>query len=82
MPGAEWLAKRYLRMMRRTLVLTDETARHGFLTHLPRHVRGQHTDAPMPDKRGRARPVVTAGDVREFLMAYCACLVAATAYLF
>jgi hypothetical protein len=69
-------------MMRRTLVLTDETARHGFLTDLPPHVRDQHTDAPLPDKQGRAGPAVTAGDVREFLMAYCACLVAATAFLF
>ncbi|MXP41266.1 hypothetical protein GRI75_06370 [Altererythrobacter soli] len=59
-------------MMRRTLVLTD----------MPPHVRRQHTDAPLPDKQGRVGPAVTAADVREFLMAYCSCLVAATAFLF
>lgn len=59
-------------MMRRTLVLTD------MLPHVPR----QHTDAPLPDKQGSVGFPVTAADVREFLMAYCACLVAATAFLF
>lgn len=79
MPGAEWLAKRYLSMMRRILVLTDE---HRFLANRPPHVRGQDADAPLPDKQWRLVPAVTAEDVREFLMAYCACLVAAAAFLF
>ena len=69
-------------MMRRILVLTDETARHRFLANLPPHVRRRDADAPLPDKQWRLVPAVTAGDVREFLMAYCACLAAATAFLF
>ena len=56
-------------MMRRILVLTDETARHGFLANLPPHVRGQDTDAPLPEKKWRLVPAVTAEDVRGFLMA-------------
>ena len=68
-PGADWLAKRYLHMMRRILVLTDETARHGFLANLPPHVRGQDSDAPLPEKKWRLVPAVTTEDVRQFLMA-------------
>jgi hypothetical protein len=69
-------------MMRRILVLTDETARHGFLTNLPPHVRGHDTDAPLPEKKWRLVPAVTAEDVRGFLMAYCACLVAVATFIF
>jgi hypothetical protein len=69
-------------MMRRILVLTDETARNRFLANLRPHVRGREASARAPDKRDRLVPAVTAEDVREFLMAYCACLVAAATFLF
>jgi hypothetical protein len=82
MPGAEWLAKRYLPMMRRILVLTDETARHPFLADLPPHVRGEEAAVPSPDRNWRFVPAVTAEDVRGFLMAYCACLVAVATFIF
>lgn len=82
MPGAKWLAKRYLPMMRRVLVLADETARQRILTNLPPHVCRQGADGPLPDNKRRLVPAVTTNDVREFLMAYCACLVAATTFLF
>ena len=57
--------------VRRALVLTDEGARHPFLTRLAPHVR-----------RGAARlRTFTAQDLREFLMAYCACFLAASAFI-
>jgi len=62
--------------MRRTLVLTDETARHPFLAELPPHVR-QGLD-PQEAPRGWR---ITMEDLRTFLMAYCACLLAVTAFI-
>ncbi|MBO9602495.1 MAG: hypothetical protein J7496_08310 [Novosphingobium sp.] len=62
--------------MRRSLVLTDETARHPFLASLPAHVR--HTPPPEPIERGWR---LTAQDLRDFLLAYCACLMAALIYI-
>jgi len=65
-------------MMRRYLVLTDESRRHPFLASLPAHVR-QVDDEPEP----RWRPfAVGAEDVRQFLMAYCACLLAVATFIF
>ena len=64
--------------MRRFLVLTDETRRHPFLASLPPHVRQIE-----PTTEPKWRPfAVGAEDVREFLMAYCACLLAVATYLF
>ena len=62
--------------MRRSLALTDETARHPFLASLPPHVR--RAEEPRPIKRGWA---LSAQDVRDFMLAYCACLMAALIYI-
>lgn len=63
-------------MMRRTLVVTDEAARHPFLAILPPHVRG-------PVEEGQPQRIwrITAQDVKEFLMAYCACFLAVSAFI-
>lgn len=63
--------------MRRSLVLTDESARHPFLASLPPHVRhGAEERVPsrMPWR-------LTAGDLRDFLLAYGACLMAISLYI-
>lgn len=62
--------------MRRALVLTDESARHPFLASLPPHIRktAEPVPAHMPWR-------ITAEDVRDFLLAYCACFLAASLYL-
>ncbi len=62
--------------MRRSLVLVDETARHPFLQALPPHIRRGSKALAVPRKRG-----ITADDVRDFLLAYCACFIAATAFI-
>lgn len=62
--------------MRRSLVITDEGARHPFLASLPPHVR--HGSEPV--RRG-ITGLFTLQDVKEFLMAYCACFLAVTAFL-
>lgn len=62
--------------MRSTLVLTDESARHPFLAGLPPHVRAGA--APLPIAR---KPWLTMQDLREFLMAYCACFMAVSLYI-
>ncbi|HVR89507.1 MAG TPA: hypothetical protein VHG29_00240 [Novosphingobium sp.] len=62
--------------MRRSLVLVDETARHPFLASLAPHVRRGTKPLAVPRKRG-----ISAGDVRDFLMAYCACFIAASAFI-
>ena len=65
-------------MMRRTLVLTDETRRHPFLASLPPHVLQVDRAA-----ESSWRPfIVGAEDVRQFLMTYCACLLAVAAFVF
>lgn len=63
--------------MRRALVVTDEAARHPFLMRLPPHVR--RGTAPVP-----ARPAwrLNAQDAKDFLIAYCACFLAASAYFY
>jgi hypothetical protein len=62
--------------MRRSLVLTDESARHPFLTSLPPHVRKDAEPVPsrMPWR-------LDASDLRDFLLAYCACFVAVSVYI-
>jgi hypothetical protein len=62
--------------MRRYLVLTDETRRHPFLASLPPHVRL----VAEPDQRWRPF-AIGADDVRQFLLAYCACLLAVITYI-
>ncbi|MBO0749139.1 MAG: hypothetical protein J2O44_01740 [Porphyrobacter sp.] len=66
--------------MRRYLVLSDESRHHPFLAALPPHVRRGERDAP--PNRSRLLPSVGGEDVRQFLMAYCACLLAVTTYIF
>jgi hypothetical protein len=63
-------------MLRRALVITDETARHPFLASLPPHIRGQAYHA-LPQRSWR----ITAQDAKEFLMAYCACFLAVSAFI-
>ena len=57
--------------MRRSLVRTDETARHPFRARLPPHIRSGGTPAP-------ARPawMLTRDDIGGFVSAYFGCLVA------
>lgn len=62
--------------MRRSLVLTDETARHPFLASLAPHVRGGA--GPMPVKRPRPDWV---RDLRDFVATYCACFIAVSLYI-
>lgn len=62
--------------MRRALVLTDETARHPFLARLAPHVRRSENTVP-----ARFEWRLSAQDVKEFLLAYCACFTAASAFL-
>jgi hypothetical protein len=65
--------------MRRSLVLTDEAARHPFRTSLPPHVCALMADDIEPRVPWRER---LPGDVRGFVQAYCACLLAVTAFIF
>jgi len=59
--------------MRRSLVLTNEAARHPFRAALP-------PSKPLPVPRRRARqPALDA--VREFLLAFCAFFLAALAFI-
>jgi hypothetical protein len=62
--------------MRRSLVITDEKSRHPFLATLPPHVRGG--GKAFAPKRGRGFSMT---DWRDFLLAYCACFVAASAFI-
>jgi hypothetical protein len=61
--------------MRRSLVLTDEAARHPFLASLPPYVR-RYGVVAMPARRFG----LTAQDVRQFFLAYCAFFIALSAY--
>jgi hypothetical protein len=62
--------------MRRSLVITDETARHPFLASLPPHVRAGA--APVP---ARNHWKLTATDLRGFVTAYFACLAAVLVFI-
>lgn len=63
-------------MIRRALVVTDESARHPFLASLPPHIRGLAERGPV-QRTWR----LTAQDAKEFLMAYCACFMAVSAFI-
>lgn len=62
--------------MRRSLVITDEAARHPYLASLPPHVR--KGSKPVP-----SRPAwfLTAEDVKGFVAAYFACLVGVAIFI-
>jgi hypothetical protein len=62
--------------MRRALVMTDETARHPFLASLPPHIRGFAAQGPA-QRTWR----ITVQDVKDFLLAYCACFLAVSAFI-
>lgn len=64
--------------MRRSLVLTDELARHPFRASLPPRVRAYAADEL--DQRVPWRERISA-DVRGFAQAYCACLLAVSAFI-
>jgi hypothetical protein len=62
--------------MRRSLVLTDEQARHPFRATLPPHVcRGGRVSLE------RASWAITRDDVHGFVGAYFACLAAVTVFI-
>ncbi|MCB2052316.1 MAG: hypothetical protein KDE63_12900 [Novosphingobium sp.] len=63
--------------MRRALVLSDEVARHPFRASLPAHCR---VGIPLDELRDR-RKGWSMQDLRDFLLAYCACFVAVTAFI-
>ncbi len=65
------------KMKRRSLVLTDETARHPFRASLAPHVlRGTK-----PVAVARQRRWFSMDDLRDFLLAYCACFLAVSLYI-
>ena len=64
-------------MKRRWMLVTDETARHPFLASLPPHVR-RGTE---PLQLQRHPPRLSLDSLREFLIAYCACFVAVSAFI-
>lgn len=69
-------------MTRRALVLTDESARHPFRRMLPPHVRIPIVDeAPPPPQQQTTSWRLTASDVRQFLMAYCATFLAVSVFI-
>lgn len=62
--------------MRRSLVLTDETARHPFLASLPPHIRSG--EPPVAIKRVRPSWL---RDLRDFLAVYSASFLAISLYI-
>ena len=62
--------------MRRTLVLTDEMARHPFLASLPPHVR--RGERPVSIERDRPSWF---RDLRDFLAVYSASFLAVSLYI-
>lgn len=63
-------------MKRRSLVLTDESARHPFRARLAPHVRSGKIAAPV-----RRRAWFGHDELRQFLLAYGACFLAASLYI-
>lgn len=61
--------------MRRSLVITDESARHPYRASLPPFLRRQ-----LVTLRRSGRWPVALQDAKEFLMAYCACFLAISLY--
>ena len=64
-------------LMRRSLVLTDESARHPFRASLPPHVR-----ASVKPEKEKPSWAMTAADWRDFLSAYCACFLAVSTFIY
>jgi len=62
--------------MRRSLVLTDETARHPFRAALPPHVRSREYEAP-----AEVLWRLTTEDVRGFVSVYLATFAAALVFI-
>ena len=62
--------------MRRSLVLTDESARHPFRASLPPHVCGDNAAVPV-----RLSWVITRDDVQGFVGAYFASLAAIAVFI-
>jgi hypothetical protein len=62
--------------MRRSLVLTDEQARHPMRASLPPHVRGGNRV-----RVDRPSRVITRDDVHGFAGAYFACLAAVAVFI-
>lgn len=67
-----------MRKQRRALVLTDESARHPFLASLPPHVRRA---VPELEEVPASSWRLSLGDLRQFMMAYCATFVAVTVFI-
>ena len=65
--------------MRRSLVLTDESARHPFRASLPAQWREARHELAEPRVPWRAQLL---GDVRGFMQTYCACLLAVAAFIY
>ncbi|MFN3517110.1 MAG: hypothetical protein ACK4YM_08125 [Novosphingobium sp.] len=63
-------------MKRRSLVLTDETARHPFRAQLPPHVLRGTRPLALPGRRW-----FSMDDLRDFLLAYSACFLAVSLYI-
>ena len=62
--------------MRRSLVLTDEAAGNAFRRILPPHVR-----TGIQPRAMSSYGWFTAQDLKEFLLAYCACFLAVSLYI-
>ncbi|WP_082825976.1 hypothetical protein [Croceicoccus estronivorus] len=65
--------------MRRSLVLTNEAARHPFLASLPPHVRSAGTPVAARPRRKRG---LSLNDLRDFMMTYCASFVAVIIFIY
>jgi hypothetical protein len=62
--------------MRRSLALTDEGARHPFRRSLPPHVRSGAQPRAMHSYGWFGMQ-----DLRDFMLAYCACFLAVSLYI-
>ncbi len=62
--------------MRRSLVLTDETAGHPFLASLAPHIRKE-----VPPVKAREGLRLTRDDIRGFVAAYLGCFVAVSIFI-
>jgi hypothetical protein len=58
------------------LVITDESARHPFLAGLAPHIRQGGRSQAIKRPSG-----FTLDDLRDFLLAYCACFLAVSLYI-
>jgi hypothetical protein len=65
-------------MMRRSLVLTDESARHPFRASLPPHWREERHESAEPRAPWRLQLFT---EVRGFAQAYCACFVGIATFI-